>query len=317
MTQPGARMYSRINYTLVGLFVTLFTIALFAFGFWLAKYGFEQKYDQYYLYFTEPVDGLTIDSSVKLKGVDVGKVSSIQVDPDNVERIRVLIRLNEGTPITKGMYALLKLQGITGLSYVEIAGGKKGEARLLPVGEKIPVIPTRESLIHKLSESAPELLEKLEKTADNLSRILSDRNRDRLTEILENTARATGKAEEVEDRIIALAEDFNTTLRHFDRRVASIEEEVNGVTKTLNDKLPSLLDHFDEAGQNITLIARGIDRRLKRGEYDLKKIVRPLKIDLQELSYRYQELAEDLKSLSRNPSSILFGSGQPVKGPGE
>ena len=42
-------MYSKINYTVVGLFVSLFTIALLAFGFWLAKYGFEEKYDRYTL----------------------------------------------------------------------------------------------------------------------------------------------------------------------------------------------------------------------------------------------------------------------------
>ena len=72
---------------------------------------------------------MTLDSSVKLKGVDVGKVGSIEVDPENVERVRVMIRLREGTPITQGMYAVLKLQGITGLSYV---CRSRGERRALP-----------------------------------------------------------------------------------------------------------------------------------------------------------------------------------------
>ena len=310
-------MYSRINYTLVGLFVTLFTIALFAFGFWLAKYGFEQNFDYYHLYYTEPVDGLTLDSSVKLKGVDVGKVSTIEVDPDNVERIRVLIRLRQGTPITKGMYALLKLQGITGLSYVEIEGGRQGEPLLKASQGEIPVIPTRESLIHKLSQSAPELLKKLQETADNLSDILSDHNRKQLTRILDNTAQATEKANEVEERIIALATDFNTTLKHFDRKVDSIEKQVTTLGETLNDKLPSILENADQASRNISELAKGLDRRLKRGEYDLHKLIRPIQVDIRELSYSYQELSEDLKSLSRHPSSLIFGSGRPPKGPGE
>jgi hypothetical protein len=72
-----------------------------------------------------------------------------------------------------------------------------------------------------------------------------------------------------------------------------------------------------EAGHNIAEVAKGIDKRLKRGEYDLRKLVRPLQVDISELSYRYQELAEDLKSLSRNPSSLLFGGAHPPKGPGE
>ncbi len=56
---------------------------------------------------------------------------------------------------------------------------------------------------------------------------------------------------------------------------------------------------------------------MKRGEYDLRKMIRPIQIDIKELSYSYQELAADLKDLSRHPSSILFGAGHPPKGPGE
>ena len=310
-------MYSRINYTMVGVFVLLFTLLALGFGFWLAKYGFEKQYDHYYLYFTEPVDGLTLDSSVKLKGVDVGKVSSIEVDPDNVERIRVEIRLKEGTPIVEGMYALLKLQGITGLSYVQIEGGKRGAPRLTAAEGKIPVIPTRESLIHQLSKDAPELLNRLQSAADALDRIFSEHNQRQFTRILDNTAEATAKAIEVEDHFIALSDEFNRTLRHFDRQSTELVDSVQRITRTLDKKLPSLMDNVDEAGRNIAQVARGIDRRLKRGEYDLRKMIRPIQIDIRELSYSYQELSEDLKALSRHPSSLIFGSGHPPKGPGE
>jgi len=310
-------MYSRINYTVVGLFVLLFTTALLGFGFWLAKYGFQQKYTYYYLYFNEPVDGLTLDSSVKLKGVDVGKVSRIRVLPEDVEHIRVLIRLKEETPVTEGMYAVLKLQGITGLSYVEIEGGKRGGKRLKSSEEKIATIPTHPSLTHQLVTKAPQLIDKLEKAIDGLEQVVSASNRQRLSEILENSAEATRKAGEVEDRIIALAGEFNTTLRHFNQKAGHIEEEIGRITEVLDKELPPVLRKIGDAGENIASVSRGIDLRLKRGEYDLRKIVRPIRVDLSELSYRYQELAEDLKNLSRNPSSILFGSGRPTKGPGE
>ncbi len=310
-------MYSRINYTMVGVFVLLFTLLALGFGFWLAKYGFEEKYDYYYLYFTEPVDGLTLDSSVKLKGVDVGKVSSIEVDPDNVERIRVEIRLKEGTPIVEGMYALLKLQGITGLSYVQIEGGKRGAPRLTAAEGKIPVIPTRESLIHQLSKDAPALLDRLQSAANALDRIFSEHNQRQFTRILDNTAEATAKATEVEDRFIALSDEFNRTLQHFDRQSTELVDSVQRITRTLDEKLPTLMDDVDQAGRNVAQVARGIDRRLKRGEYDLRKMIRPIQIDIRELSYSYQELSEDLKALSRHPSSLIFGSGHPPKGPGE
>jgi len=303
-------MYSRINYTVVGLFVVLFSAAVLGFGFWLAKYGFEQRYDRYYLYFNETVDGLTLDSSVKLKGVDVGKVSAIEIDPDNVERIRVLVRLKEGTPITRDMYGVLKLQGITGLSYVQIEGGTQKAGRIRPENGEIGVIPTRISLIQQLGKTAPDLMKKLERAVGSLDAFLSEHNRKQWKRILDNSAAATERAVEVEKKIIALSDDFNRTLRE-------VGKDIHGVSSTLNTRLEPFMLHLEEAGRHISAVSRGIEQRLRRGEYDIKKIVRPLKIDLQELSYRYQELAEDLKRLSRTPSSILFDSTHPMKGPGE
>jgi len=67
-------MYSRVNYTIVGIFVLLFGIGTVLFSFWLAKYGFRQPYDTYRLYMYESVSGLSKDSIVKLRGVDVGRV---------------------------------------------------------------------------------------------------------------------------------------------------------------------------------------------------------------------------------------------------
>jgi phospholipid/cholesterol/gamma-HCH transport system substrate-binding protein len=310
-------MYSRINYTIVGLFVLLFGAALLGFGFWLAKYGFQQKYTPYVLYFSEPVDGLTLDSTVKLKGVEVGKVRSIEVVPDDVEHIRVLIRLKEGTPITQGMYAVLKLQGITGLSYIQIQGGKRG-APLLTSSEAHPaVIPTHHSLSYQLTHEAPKLLNKLEKAVDNFDKLLSQHNLRQIQNILDNSAVATRKAAELEERVIALTDDFNSTMQRFDHRAELLTREIQGVTQVLDRELPPVMHNINDASQNIAEVAKGIDKRLKRGEYDLRRLVRPLQVDIGELSYRYQELAEDLKALSRNPSSLLFGGGHLPKGPGE
>ncbi|WP_456392141.1 MlaD family protein [Nitratifractor sp.] len=310
-------MYSKINYTLVGLFVLIFTVLALGFAFWLAKYGFEEQYDLYRIYFDEPVDGLTIDSTVKLKGVDVGKVNAIELDPKNIERIRVLIRLKHGTPVTRGMYAVLKLQGITGLSYVQIEGGKRGEALLKPKDDEIPVIPARHSLSYQLAQKAPELLHKLDSAVERFNTLLSEHNQAQLSRILDHTASATAKALVVEDRIIALSDELNTTLRHFDRRTEDLKKGIDRIVVTLDEELPPVMKNIRSAGENISRVARGIDRRLKRGEYDLRKIVRPLEVDLSELSYRYQELAEDLKNLSRHPSSLIFGGARPPKGPGE
>jgi len=310
-------MYSRINYAVVGFFVTLFSILAIGFAFWLAKYGFEKSYRYYYVYFSESVDGLSLDSSVKLMGVDVGKVDKIEIDPNNIEQIRVLIRLNNNIKIVQGMYATLKLQGITGLSFIEIEGGKKGASELIATNGKIPVIPSKESLSSKLSEVAPELLDRLQNISNQLEKLFSNRNIKEFNSILANTNEATKRAIELEDNIISLSGDFNKTLANLNKKLDIVESETTKLTKSLNSKLPTLLDNFNATTKEINRLTKELNQRLKRGDYDIKSMVRPIQADISELTYSYKELAGYLKNLSQNPSSVIFGASEPPRGPGE
>ena len=45
-------MYSRINYTTVGIFVLIFATGMVWFAFWLAKYGLQQEFDYYKIQMT-------------------------------------------------------------------------------------------------------------------------------------------------------------------------------------------------------------------------------------------------------------------------
>ena len=94
-------MYSRVKYTIVGIFVLLFGAGLVAFTFWLAKYGIQNDYKVYKLYMTESVSGLSKDSTVRLHGVDVGHVSDIRIDPNNVKRIEIRVKIRSDVPIKK------------------------------------------------------------------------------------------------------------------------------------------------------------------------------------------------------------------------
>lgn len=49
-------MYSKVNYTVVGVFVLLFGIGVVWFAFWLGKYGME---DEYYTYKLEMSDSVS------------------------------------------------------------------------------------------------------------------------------------------------------------------------------------------------------------------------------------------------------------------
>ncbi|MGB0576726.1 MAG: MlaD family protein [Alphaproteobacteria bacterium] len=111
-------METRASYLLVGSFVLVLTAALIAVVVWLGGKGLDQKNVRYASYFAGDVTGLGIGNAVRYRGVPVGSVVNIAIDPKNVERVRVIMEVDETTPIKTDTVAQLALQGITGVAFI-------------------------------------------------------------------------------------------------------------------------------------------------------------------------------------------------------
>ena len=57
---------------------------------------------------------------VKFRGVDVGTVKSIRIDPDNSRLVLVEVRLRKETPVKTDTRASLVMKGITGVVFIEL-----------------------------------------------------------------------------------------------------------------------------------------------------------------------------------------------------
>ena len=103
-------MESKVNYTLVGLFVLVLGSALIGALVWLTAGRTAKVYDTYAAYMTESVSGLNLKAKVKYRGVDVGEVREIALDHDNPERVRLLLDIQRGTPVKVDTVAILATQ---------------------------------------------------------------------------------------------------------------------------------------------------------------------------------------------------------------
>ena len=80
-------------------------------------------------------NGLKVDNPVKIVGVDVGKVTAIDIVEDGVE---VVMKIEEGRVIRRDSVATITLGGFLGAKYVEITLGSKRAPALKP-GESVQV----------------------------------------------------------------------------------------------------------------------------------------------------------------------------------
>src|SRR4030042_4203415 len=120
-------MARRTSKFMIGLFVTIGILIGMVAVVWLGASKYLEKGKTYVTYFDESVQGLQLDSAVKYRGVEAGRVERIRVAPDN-RLIEVVMKINLRGNIEHDYVAQLKAAGITGIVFVEL-DGKEPETR--------------------------------------------------------------------------------------------------------------------------------------------------------------------------------------------
>jgi len=168
-------MESDKHYFFEGLFIIVFTLAATAAFVWLAKSGHRDDM-LYRIRFNESVSGMSVGDPVKFRGVDVGTVKTMAIDPDDPRRVQVEIKLRKETPVKTDTKAVLKLKGLTGNVFVELnGGGAKAEflAAATPAGQ-VPEIPSEKSNLTTFLDELPRLAQKFSAIENKTSKVLDD-----------------------------------------------------------------------------------------------------------------------------------------------
>src|SRR5688500_5768905 len=182
-------METRSNYVLVGS-VTLGLLAgLLVFIVWLSDLSNEAT-TCFAIYFSQGVGGLNRGSSVSFSGVPVGEIKEISLLPDRPEFVWVRIEVDAETPVLQGTTAQIKGVGFTGVSEIQLDGAVKGGQPIEQVGPQgCPVIPSSSGGLGALLNSAPELIDRIQRLTELLTELLSDENQNSISDILENVDR--------------------------------------------------------------------------------------------------------------------------------
>jgi phospholipid/cholesterol/gamma-HCH transport system substrate-binding protein len=296
-------METRANYTIVGVSVLAALAAIAIFVFWLGRAGFDKQEDTYFTYFTGSVTGLSPGGAVRYRGVPVGTVGQIEIDPQNVEQIRVSLNITKGTPVKVDTVASLEVAGITGGAYIELTGGTRTSPLLIESSDgNTPVIRAENSSLQALVMDAPKLLQKLNDLADRANQVLSQDNVKSISGTLAHLESASASFD-------AMAPQVKTALSHFDQ-----------LATDLHAKLPALLETAQQDGASIKGAADGLRQLAANVDAVVTENRGPLRsftgsglseltaliTDLRGLSSTLKRVADHL---DRDPQRYLFGGG--------
>ena len=192
-------MESDKRYFIEGLFIIALLAGMAFFFVWLSNSG---KHDDvlYRIHFEESVSGLSLGDSVKFRGVDVGTVQKMLLDPDDPRRVQVDVRLRKEAPVKTDTTASLVLKGITGVVYVELDGGSPDAQMLAEVtpANQIPEIPSEKSRLTTLLDQLPQVIEKFSALQDQLPPVIAKFSRleDQATKVVKDVEGVTATIKE-------------------------------------------------------------------------------------------------------------------------
>jgi len=297
----------------IGLFVIIGALICAGIIIWIGAAGFFMKGSLYTTYFDESVQGLQVDSAIKYRGVDIGKVQNIKVAPD-YRLIEVVMKINLEGDLPNQTVAALTSAGITGIVFIELDRIKAGELSNSPkitFKSSYPVIPSRRSGIGRFLADTGAIMQNI-KNIDLKG--ISDQ--------LQNTSKAIENFVEGK-RINNIMTHLESTSTNLDQAIARINKTVaeGKVDKVVNETMGILSDARKLIGQaKNEFESLNLKEKSSRADILLGDIGKKTKVitnELQDTSEHLRVTSENLQKLSdnltRNPSELIFSKPAPPR----
>ena len=312
-------MESRAHALAAGIFTLVLGLTVVLAAMWLSGETYEKVY--YVLESKSPVTGLSEQAYVRFRGVEVGKVTDLRFDPQNARVILIEIGVQPGTPITRGTYAEIRPQGVTGLSYVMLDDTGANPERLPPATEKNSArIVVKPTLLENLFAASGEALADVRQVAQRVNAFLSDENKEQLTRTLASMQTATARvaslaqaAEPGAKSIAPFAADARKTLAHAN----TVLDELSKATRDLAGRMEAIdrvAGSAEKAGTAAEQAGASVSKLADAVALESLPRINLLVEELTRTTRGVDRLVGDVK---QQPQSLVFGRKAGPPGPGE
>lgn len=306
-------METRANHLLIGGFAIAVVLVTLACLLWLGKFGNDRGSEQYDIVFSESVIGLSRGSVVTYNGVPVGEVVTLAVDPADLARVVVRVRIADPTLMRRDTEATLGFAAVTGVADIRLSGGSR-ESPQLPLDDGVPVLVATLSPLAKFTASGEDIMVNINEVVTRISELLSAENRAHVSAVLNNLdALATTLGEqrlalgEAIGQLSAASGQLKDTLSSIDGAARSAQMLMDGQGAELARELHRTVERLDALAANLDGLVK--DNRSAISSFSQQGL-RQVGPALDELRATLASLQALSDQLSRS-DSVLLGNPQP------
>lgn len=321
------------RYTVIGA-VVLALVAAAILGFlWLGKGGRDADFRFYIVYFEhQSLEGLQVGAAVNMRGIAVGRVESYSIQPDNINRVKVLLRVARETPVRDNTKASVSRNFVTGIARIKLeTPGTPGPVLTkVAQGERYPVIPEGTSGMDQITDSATRLAASADGALNRVNQLLGPENQQVVAELLTNLrdlSKGLNTRLATLDRTAAGVDQSLASFRHAVAKIADTVQRLGDNALPVTREASATLREAQAALRELTQATRALERGLQTIENDTVAVLRrgdaALDIGTLELRATTQELRSSAERIARaidrlqDPKAALLGPGEQQLGPGE
>lgn len=254
-------METRANYIAIGTFALLTLVSVFLFVGWLTTSGNGRQARELRIVFPDSVTGLAVGGLVYFNGIKVGEVRDLQFDQDDPTRVIAVTAIDKTSPLHGDTRSTLGFSALTGVAYIELAGGSS-DTPLLFAQDEVPTLLAERSAFQDLIEGARTILGKTDTALTSVTLLVED-NRQAISNTVGNVNRFSealaSNADGVEEFMAGVsgaAEAFTSLSGRLEGLVDKSEAVVAAVDP---EKIARVVDNVARASDKLESAAAGVD----------------------------------------------------------
>lgn len=327
-------MSKPINHSLIGIFVLGAVALLIGSVIAFSSFTFNKKSTPLIVYLTDSLNGLSLNSDVKFKGVKIGKVQkillSIQDTAQSVRSIPVIIEIDERfvknstnseevrkrieESIQRGLRARIQQSNLlTGMLYIELDYFPGTPAILHGEGKteylEIPTIPSNMS----------QMLNSVAQILKNLSQVDFKSFSEQLKEAANNLNASINAIEfkKINDNIVKASEAANKLLNdpqlgQIITNINRVTEDVAGLSQKIEAGFGPLQDNFEATTEELRVSLEQINKTMLSFRSAMAGTHGSVEQDFADALEQLNEAARSVRTLSdylrRHPDAVIFGN---------
>lgn len=330
-------MEPEARYTMIGSVLLAIIVALVAGFVWLSSSGRASDFRFYTIYFErQSLEGLQVGGDVNMRGVKVGRIENFTISRDNINKVKVAIRVARATPVSENTTAVVARSIVTGLARINLdtPGTPGPELVTVAAGERYPVITEGTSNLDQIADSVSKLASQADIALENLNLVMGDRNKksfaQALTAIRDLSVGLNRRLETI-DEMSASFQASSTAFQGLSRDLSGASGKVANAVAPVGDEASQSLREANETLKQLRQSTANLEREVVKSLAVLNQGVAGLSsrtddavdVGLNELRATTADLRSSLAIVSRtldrlqDPKAILIGPSSSQLGPGE